>query len=653
MGRGNLGGHNNKFGLPWGPLGSRVQTALGYLAWIALASAPAGAAVAPTVVPSPTTGKVASARPSDSKAATALSKPAAGKITPASPPSSPLKTTKPPTLPLRAAATLELPGPSFPEHPVEPPPEAPGPAPAPKIYQNPETGQVFVPQQKVWIRISLDAKAPGPGVLLQQPAQQSNDSAQVTLVLDLAQKLKDSRGVKGDFTPPKASYSITNQGPPDAVETGPWVVSLEAKDPESGVDQIYYSLNRAPFEAYQGPVTFKPESHHSFRVAVTDRVGNPSEPHEILGSLDQQVAEKHLEVENAKGNLRATQAPLKIVKVSETPASRELFAKFASNPKMTLRPFQGTALDLALADRAERARLNPLGKSAVLAEKVGGGFDDYLDKEPPYVIGNIVGEKFLKGQQLFVSGRSQVILDAKDDQLGVKEVWFRQDNGKTTPYQGPLPVPQKPGEYKYYFQATDKADNKSIEKNLTLNVDLFPPKSLWRFETAPFKRDQRLFVSQRNRLILEAQDPDSGVREIQFSKAGQTDRYQRPLDTDQDKGEVVIEYHGVDQVGNLEAPQKLEFYVDPQPPQLFYYFSNQKEEDQGAAVYPLGTLLFLASSDQESGLAELAYSLNGAVVKPFTGPVAFSQVGDYQILLIGKDEVGNEAKETILFRIRP
>jgi hypothetical protein len=73
-------------------------------------------------------------------------------------------------------------------------------------------------------------------------------------------------------------------------------ISLIAKDALSGVQNIYYSINKAPYKIYSSPLQME-EKEYTIKYYAVDNVGNAEEPHEIVVYLDKTAPETKMTID--------------------------------------------------------------------------------------------------------------------------------------------------------------------------------------------------------------------------------------------------------------------------------------------------------------------------------------------------------------------
>lgn len=580
-----------------------------------------------------------------------------------------------------------------------------------KIYRDSEKQMIYIPDKPLYFRVSLSSDENAKSYLIKKKSDKVKldlsalieNNARV--LLSLGKGVKDKFMIYKDIGSPEIVLNIAAlQGSQSTIEKfGSCIVKLDAKDTDSGIDAIFISINGRIFKPYEKSITYIPKEIYSIRTYAVDLVGNISKPIELVFRIDSilakqraikrrkrllhkvrverpqkmafQVVEKlslmapqivfeksESQISNTKGNLLAPNSPLVLSRFNKIPAIKDIFIKFASNPKSVLKPFQGTPLDLALQERMEKEEEGTIleEKRPIEIEKIDVKklLSKYSDQEPPFVMMEVLNDKFAGKEGLYVSKRSKVKLIAEDANLGVEKVWYKFDSKQKTVYHQPFKLKQKAGKHQLYFNAVDKGKNESQLSSMTLFLDNQLPKTNHSFTTPPFVRGKSIFINGTTHIKLSSMDKDSGVQKIWYHINNQDnsafdENIQFPKE-----GIQRLEYFAVDQVNNQEKPRQVEIYVDKTPPTIFWQYSNSPRKDPENSklvskelFFPQGSVLFLAASDQKSGVKKISYQLNGQVTDSYKRPILFKHKGKYKLTVYAYDAVGNQSQKHTAFTI--
>ena len=308
-----------------------------------------------------------------------------------------------------------------------------------KIYQDSENQKIYIPEEQLYYRVSLSPDNEAASFLIKKDSGKLKlDLAPLMeeytrVMISFGEGVEEKYVIYKDIRPPEIELNI--EAIPDTQQNleqfGSCVVSLGAKDADSGIDQVYISINGHEFELYQESLTYIPMKVYSIRTYAVDRVGNVSSPMELVFRIDSILAKQRLvkrkarkaiekkskaekkvafqvieklssmspqivfeksesQISNTKGNLLAPSSPLVISRFNKIPAIKDVFIKFASNPKSVLKPFQGTPLDLAIQERKEKEEEGTLieEKKSIDIDKINVKklLAKFADQEPPFVM---------------------------------------------------------------------------------------------------------------------------------------------------------------------------------------------------------------------------------------------------------------------------
>jgi hypothetical protein len=296
----------------------------------------------------------------------------------------------------------------------------------------------------------------------------------------------------------------------------------------------------------------------------------------------------------------------------------------------------------------------------------------YLDKDPPIVNSEILGDRFVVGGRTYFSGRTKLKLQALDNKAGVQDIYYSIDGNKYEKYEEAFYLPTRTGNHYVNYYAIDKVGNKGsgrFERDVTsMYMDLTGPKLGFNFIGNAFRMRDTLYINDRTKIHLSATDLESGVQQVTYNLEGQDNNneidYVGSPFTVSREGIHEIIFFAYDNVNNRNR-QKFYFVVDKSGPQVFAHFSIRPTEQRvlSAAspsnanssgminVYPKHVSIFLAATDGQVGYEKIYYKLNNEPEKLYTAPITNFPVGRLNILKIRTiDKLGNETTEEIKFQ---
>lgn len=368
-----------------------------------------------------------------------------------------------------------------------------------------------------------------------------------------------------DLSPPLTTQTISGSlfGTTFSSNT---VIELSSSDGLSGVAGVYYAFDNQSFRTYQRPLSGKallelPEGPHSFRYYAVDGVGNREEEKSLSFTLDHkppavslQVKGAQFEAENGRTyvarstsfSLRATERGSELLKVQYAldNSEWETYAKSFTLP--------------------EAERRHSIAYSAI--DRVGNttpskSSDFFLDLTPPNSAHRVEGTRYVFRLDLYLNAQTQIFLSSVDGAAGVKQLFYRINQGKPQPYRKPLQIKETGPQVLSYY-AVDQVGNQEAEKTFEFFLDSTPPELKVR-TTPPFSlREGKYYIKSGSLIHLDTRDPHSGVRAVSYSLDGAPKSlYRQPINRIPTRGEFELKVQVEDWVDNLNE-QTLQFVIE-------------------------------------------------------------------------------------------
>ncbi|MGW1682163.1 OmpL47-type beta-barrel domain-containing protein [Saccharopolyspora sp. NPDC002376] len=264
------------------------------------------------------------------------------------------------------------------------------------------------------------------------------------------------------------------------------------------------------------------------------------------------------------------------------------------------------------------------------------------DTTPPQVTPTVDGERNDAGHYV---GSATVTLAATDTDSGVAAIEYTMDGGAYTPYSQPIVVSQA-GTHTLTYRATDKAGNTSDPQALTVTVDplgdVVAP-----YVTASLDGEvnsEGAYVGKAT-LTLAATDNDSGVASIEYDLDGVGyTRYGQPP-TITSPGTHMLHYRATDRAGNTSEVQMLSFAIAAAGDHTAPVVTAQLTGEQNWSWDYVGRVtVTLSATDEESGVARIEYSVDGAAFTRYRKPFVIDQIGTHTIRYRATDQAGNTSE---------
>ena len=435
-------------------------------------------------------------------------------------------------------------------------------------------------------------------------------------------------------------------------------LTLKSSDAMSGVENIYYSIDKAPYQAYTDILNLEQEKEYLIKYYAVDNVGNVEDLHELTIVIDKSAPKTGYEI---KGDFykNIISARSKIILKSEDGAGIGITGIYYSIDdgveKQYVTPVTGSFLSQGEHKITFYAKDNVNNTEEV---KV---FEFYVDKTPPVIVQEILGKSFFSGGKEYSSGRSQLKLTTFDNKAGIKEVYYSLNNGEYQKYERPFFLSNVTGNLTVKAYALDNVNNKteSIEsgdKTTLPYIDLTGPSVKYGFSGPVFVFRDTVYISARTRILLKATDSESGLERIEYAIDGDSVRIYQSEFSIEKQGVHNIYITGYDNVENTSSSQFV-LHVDNTGPEIYSRFSikptgTKTMGDKIVEEYPSHVVLFLSSTDGVVGFDQMFYSVNGTQEKKYAGLINyFPKKGDYNVKVRAQDKLGNETQKDIEFII--
>ena len=434
--------------------------------------------------------------------------------------------------------------------------------------------------------------------------------------------------------------------------------SLKATDELSGVKETYVSTDNVTFAPYRNIVTNEEGNLKLFYYSV-DNVGNAEtvKQLDVVVDLSPPVTNHNLEgvikedIISAKG---------KITLYASDNLSGVARIMYRFNDETNKSYIAGTPIPFShLPDGMHT--LSYYSEDNVKNKENEKSVTFFLDKTPPIISSDVLGDRFIVGDKVYFSGRSKLKLTSVDNKSGVKEIKYSINGEPFVDYEDPFYLPSKAGKHTIRYYAVDELGNSSYGdytyNSGVIHVDLTGPILSHELTGPSFQKGDVMFISPQTKIVLKGFDGESGLQYMNYRINSQSDEtlYEAPFSV-QETGTHIIKYFGYDNVNNVNS-REFEVTVDGDGPEIFNTLSVKRiDEDSSSGepdylgTYPSYVMLYLAATDIMTGNAEIYYSINGEKELPYTAPIRrFTKNGSYSVLIRAKDKLGNFSERTIRF----
>ena len=436
-------------------------------------------------------------------------------------------------------------------------------------------------------------------------------------------------------------------------------IDLSVKDQMSGVEGLYFNLDGLGNQPYTNTISIDSEGDHLLRYFSLDKVGNVENENtkEFVVDVTPPISTYNVVGINSE-NVISLGTKIYFTLEDNNVGVQNTFYRF---DEQSWKPYYNKRnLPLQTLNDGNHT-LYFYSTDYLKNEEAEQSFTFYLDRTAPIMSADVLGDKFIVGQQVYFSGRTKLKLTAVDNKSGVKEVWYSIDGGEWTQYNDPFYLPSKSGTHTIRYYAVDNTENQGVEGAIdprfdtyrhnvsAVYVDLTGPQLGYNYQGKTFQKGDVLYISPETNLRLTARDSESGLQRLTYKLNGQGEEieYDTPFNVQQ-SGMQSLEIIGYDNVNNRNVITT-EFAVDAEAPTVFYHFSTLPDETRDTA-YPSYVQLFLGAQDGQTNTEQIYYRINGSAKRLYNGKISgFAKNKSYTILVEVKDKLGNIAEEEIIF----
>ncbi len=455
-------------------------------------------------------------------------------------------------------------------------------------------------------------------------------------------------------------------------------ITVTSRDAVSGVNKTYYALNfgqRAtnPFKDYGSTITLDTEGENTFKYYAADNVGNAEEPNTVNYTVDLSSPNTSYAISGPQlGDIISPKCKITLTSTDNLSGVQKILyhwddksdSKYYSPVSFSYlsdgnHSLTYYAIDNVLNKEDAKRAVGNLAQSG----NGSGIYKFYLDRIPPVPNAIIEGDQH-KGKYQYVSPRTKIKLTATDNKAGVKSITYLIDYTGQTDYSSPFPVTNKKGLHYINYFATDKVENVSSKKLLTVYMDNVNPTTAISYGSPKFFDRDTLFINKETNVTLTAKDYESGVQRTEYTIDNtQKTTYNAPF-TIPNEGYRKIEFNSTDNVNNVEQMKESNVYVDNTPPVIYINFSikpidSKSKDGKKYDVFPNYTRLYVGATDKKSGTDQIQYSLNGAAFRDYSSPHTldvselslFKTKKLYTVIVRAKDKLGNQSEKTVEFYV--
>lgn len=266
---------------------------------------------------------------------------------------------------------------------------------------------------------------------------------------------------------------------------------------------------------------------------------------------------------------------------------------------------------------------------------------------------------------------AKIVLQSEDNLSGVNLIFYSVDGGTFITYTKPISVSVfRDGEAQLSYYAVDNVGNKEEAKSIgtfssskagdeagqnvvfDFYIDREPPVVGLSIEGDQYATNNTLFISDRSKVRLNADDDKSGVQSVFYSYNAflVKEEYKEPF-TPGMTGAMKFSYNAVDYVENTSQVKTQALFLDNTTPAARIQFEGPRFMNRDTLFISEKTRVILDGKDTGSGLQGVNYRLNSEEQRKYEAPFNIEKQGIHQINYFAADNVNNteSTKTQILY----
>jgi len=438
--------------------------------------------------------------------------------------------------------------------------------------------------------------------------------------------------------------------------SGQGVIEFSATDPDAGLKGIYYSINNGAITNYTSPINLKDEGTYKLSVFAIDNVGNKEEEISRTIIVDNTPPLTHLVLEGDKyENILSGRSSLVLSSFDSLGVKQTIYSIDSSKVTLYTKPIKTSTLN-----EGEHT-ISWYSIDDIENTEQTKSFTFFIDKTPPMVFEEVAGNTYMVAGKEYSSGRSQLKIAAVDNKAGIKEINYSLSNGPYKAYEKPVYLSDILGTVSVRSYAVDNVNNRSQSNTQSESfsmptVDITGPQIFYSFIGPKLLIKDTTWIGSKTKILITTKDIGAGVSKTTYKLKGEEEKiYTDPFSYDNPSFHEVIctAYDNVDNVNLISFG----FSVDNQAPAIYYHFSIEpsgwlNENGEKIPIFSKGLKLYLAATDNISGVEKLSFSINGAKEISYNSPIEWFKTNTtYTLLIKSADVLGNTSEQVVKFQI--
>jgi len=445
-------------------------------------------------------------------------------------------------------------------------------------------------------------------------------------------------------------------------------VTLSSQDALSGTKRIRYAINNKDFTTYESLLLFDEQGKFSLTYFSEDNVGNVEQEKTLRFEIDNEPSYSDLTINGiTEKDVISLDSKMYILALDSMSGVGSVFYKFDNEPFVV---YKSNGIPFSHLGEGPHS-ITYYSVDNVKNQEEEKTFEFYLDKSPPLMVADVLGDRFIVNDQVYFSGRTKLKLTAVDNKVGVKNIMVSIDGGEFEKYDQPIYLPSVSGLHSIRYYSVDNLDNSTISATKSsyvgrggfeeykhnvnkVYVDLTGPVINFRVLNHQFTRGDTLFIGPYSEIKFDGTDGESGFNNITYSLNDEIaeNKYSEPI-TLKVRGYNTLNYYGYDNVNNRNV-SKFSFFLDDEKPKIYVQFSfgSIAKAEDGLLVYPENVGVFLSATDKVSGIRQFTYQLDDMPEKAYAGQISGLKKGKHTLTVTAYDFLNNRDTQQLTFYIQ-
>lgn len=426
--------------------------------------------------------------------------------------------------------------------------------------------------------------------------------------------------------------------------------SLVSTDTYSGVKATYFSRNNNSFSPFNQNLIFDQEGVQNLSFYAADLVGNVEAVKQDNFTVDLTAPVTTYTTEgNTSGDILSKTARIKLESTDALAGVSTIQWQLdGKNYRKYINPIN----ILQLRDGTHT--LSYKAMDWVKNEETIKQYTFEVDRIAPLISYRFEGEQFIKNRTTYIRATTKLKLMGVDNRSGLAEMRYRLNTNEEENYSTEISFNDTIGSHVLLYYGIDQVGNstKSRNNSLRFTFDNKAPSFKVAYKSPNFLTKDTMYVREYTRITAKISDKQSGVQHSFCQVDSGTVFLFKGEMTIKEEGYHQLYFTHTDWVNNV-SKDTIGVFVDRLPPEISHQMSTNTlgEKKIKEEIYQLVSAeskVFMSAIDQESGVDELYYVINGGAKKDYSGAIdSFRKNTPIILELYAVDQLGNTKREVI------